>query len=58
MLASVKSSLVLQSVFLHQMTPLIHVAAETGHCEILRYLIDKGGDINIKDEDGVSSIIM
>ena len=57
MLASVKSSLVLQSVFLHQMTPL-HVAAETGRCEILRYLIDKGGDISIKDEDGVSSIIM
>ena len=57
MLASAKSSLLLQSVFLHQMTPL-HVAAETGHCKILRYLIDKGGDINIKDEDGVSSIIM
>ena len=55
MLASIKSSLLLHSVFLHQMTPL-HVAAETGRCEILGSLIEKGGDINIKDEDGVSSI--
>lgn len=56
MLASVKSSLLLQFVFLHQMTPL-HVAAETGRCEILGHLIGNG-DINIKDEDGVSSTIM
>ena len=41
------------------MTPL-HVAAERGRCEeILGHLIAKGGDtINIKDEDGVSALII
>ena len=60
MLASPESSLFLWSIFLRQMTPF-HVAAERGRREvILGYLIDKGGDtsINIKDEDGVSTIIM
>ena len=47
-------------MFLHQMTPF-HAAAERGRCEkVLGLLIAKGGDtcINIKDEDGVSAIIM
>ena len=59
MLTSLEFSLLLYSIFLHQMTPL-HVAAERGRCEILGHLIDKGGDtvINITDEDGVSTIIM
>ena len=60
MLASPESSLFLWSIFLRQMTPF-HVAAERGHCEeILGYFIAKGGDtsINIKDEDGVSIIVM
>ena len=36
------------------MTPL-HVAAEKGEChKIVKYLIDKGTDINIKDYSGVS----
>ena len=36
------------------MTPL-HVAAKKGEChEIVKYLIDKGTDINIQDDNGVS----
>ena len=35
------------------MTPL-HLAARQGHVDIVRYLVDKGADLNIKDEDGVS----
>ena len=35
------------------MTPL-HVAAERGHSEIVKYLSDKEADINIKDDGGVS----
>ena len=39
--------------FLHQMTPF-HVAAEKGRCEaIMGHLLRKGGNINIKDDDGV-----
>ena len=31
------------------------MAAEKGRCEqILRYLVDKGADINIKDKNGVN----
>lgn len=30
----------------------IHAAASYGHTELLRYLISKGGNINIIDEDG------
>jgi ankyrin repeat protein len=29
-----------------------HAAASYGHLELLEYLIEKGGDINITDEDG------
>ena len=40
--------------FFHQMTPF-HVAAERGRCEeILEHLLSKGGDIDIKNDDGVS----
>ena len=36
------------------MTPL-HVAAEKGHFEeIVPYLVDKGTDIDVKDNNGVS----
>ena len=35
------------------MTPL-HCAAPHGHVDVVRYLVDKGADLNIKDEDGVS----
>ena len=37
----------------HQHIPL-HTAAEAGHGDIVRYFYDKGTNINIKDEDGVS----
>ena len=37
----------------HQHTPL-HVAAEAGHVDIVRYLVEKNADPNIKDERGVS----
>ena len=40
------------------MTPL-HVAAEKGESlDIVKYLIDKGADINIKDDNGVSETIL
>ena len=35
------------------MTPL-HLAAESGHDNIVNYLCDEGADINIQDNDGVS----
>ena len=34
------------------MTPL-HLAAESGHIKIVNYLVDKGADINIQDDNGV-----
>ena len=37
----------------HQKTPL-HLAAGKGHVDIVRYLVDKGADLNIKDTFGVS----
>ena len=37
----------------HQYTPL-HVAAEEGHTDSVQCLIDKGAEINIKDNAGVS----
>ena len=40
---------------LRQWTPLL-VAAERGNTEALRYLVDKGADININDDDGVSEV--
>ena len=37
----------------HQWTPL-HCAAGGGHVDIMQYLVDAGGEINIKDVEGVS----
>ena len=37
---------------LYQITPL-HVAAERGFVKIVDYLIAKGGDIDVQDENGV-----
>ena len=43
---------------LHQMTPL-HVAAEKGdRISIVKYLVDNGADINIKDDNEVSKIVI
>ena len=39
--------------FLHQMTPL-HAAAEKGRFNVIKPLVDKGANINIKDNDGVN----
>ena len=36
----------------HQWTPLL-CAAIAGHVDIVRYLVDKGADLNIKDDSGV-----
>ena len=38
------------------MTPL-HLAAESGHIKILRYLVDQEADINIQDDNGVVTSI-
>ena len=38
---------------LHQWTPLHAVAAE-GNTDVVRFLADKGADVNIKDERSVS----
>ena len=38
---------------IHQMTYL-HLAVEVGHMKTVKYLVDKGADINIKDDLGVS----
>ena len=37
----------------HQMSPL-HWAADGGHVHTVKYLIDKGAEVNSKDEIGVS----
>ena len=37
----------------HQLTPL-HLAADNGHTDTVQCLIEKGADVNIKDDDGVS----
>ena len=52
------SDLALWCLSLHQMTPL-HVVAEKGdRLDIVKYLLDKGADINIKDYNGVSKTIL
>ena len=38
--------------FYHQRTPL-HMAAEGGHEDTVKYLVDKGAGIGIKDNKGV-----
>ena len=37
----------------HQMTPL-HLAAESDHIKVVKYLFEQGADINIQDDNGVS----
>ena len=32
----------------------LHLAVEGNHMNTVKYLIDKGADINIKDDSGVS----
>ena len=39
------------------MTPL-HLAAKQGHKEIVGYLIEKGAEINIKDENEVTILLI
>ena len=41
---------------LYQWTP-VYMAAEGGNIEIVRCLIDKGADINVKDNNGVSILL-
>ena len=36
----------------HQRTPL-HRAVEQGHAGTAQFLVEKGADINVKDNDGV-----
>ena len=31
----------------------MHVAAERGHLDVVKYLVGRGADINIKDDIGV-----
>ena len=44
-------------VNLYQGTP-IHRAAGKGHLDTMNYLIEKGASINIKDEYGVSEVMI
>ena len=37
----------------YQLTPL-HVAARAGHMDTVRCLVDKGADVNIQNNKGVS----
>ena len=46
------SFILLQLLFFHQRTPL-HMAAEGGHEDTVKYLVDKGAGIGIKDNKGV-----
>ena len=49
---------VIQYFLFHQQTPL-HLAAEKGRFEnTLKYLVDKGAGINIKDNQGVIVILL
>ena len=38
---------------LNQWTPL-HIAAKRGRIEIVKFLVDKGADVNVKAKDRVS----
>ena len=42
---------------LYQMTPL-HLAAERGSIRIVKYLVEQGAEINIRDNNGVSVTIL
>lgn len=39
--------------YYYQQTPL-HIAAKEGHDHTVKYLVDKGADIHIKDINGVN----
>ena len=39
-------------LFFHQRTPL-HMAAEGGHEETVKYLFEGGAEIDVKDNEGV-----
>ena len=41
------------AIFFHQWTPL-HAAAVEGNTDVVRFLADRGADVDIKDERGVS----
>ena len=43
-----------KSYFFHQQTPL-HFAAREGHTATVEYLVEKGADINIRDNYEVST---
>ena len=42
--------------FSHQWTPL-HVAASKGRVYTVKWLVNKGADVNIKDKEGVRETI-
>jgi len=42
-------------VSFHQKTPL-HMAVESGNDATVKFCVDKGADVNIKDNEGVSKI--
>ena len=44
--------MIVQLISPHQKTPL-HLAAEGGHAGTAQLLVEKGADINVKDNDGV-----
>lgn len=37
--------------------PPLHYAADYGQADVLRYLIDKGADVNAKDKYGISALL-
>uniref|UniRef100_A0A131XKV7 Putative myotrophin n=1 Tax=Hyalomma excavatum TaxID=257692 RepID=A0A131XKV7_9ACAR len=37
--------------------PPLHYAADYGQADVLRYLIDKGADVNAKDKYGISPLL-
>ena len=47
------------SVFLllHQWTPL-HMAAQNGNVDVVRFLVDKGANVNLKGYYGVSNAVL
>ena len=48
------TSLPLDNFFIGQETPLgLHMAAEQGDLQSVKSLVERGTDVNIKDDDGV-----
>ncbi|OXU26427.1 myotrophin [Nasonia vitripennis] len=35
----------------------LHYAADYGQCEVVRYLLDKGADINATDKHGITTLL-